>query len=262
MAKLRLRYAKRGKLRFTSHRDIARAVERAVRKAHLPVAFSQGFSPHPKLSWIGAAPTGVASEAEYVEIQLVERRAPDVVRTALNAALPNGLTVLDVVDATGGSLAERIEASEWLLELPGIADDTLQAAAAALLAVPHVEVDRLTKNGMRKLDVRPAVLSLRTVRPEESGLPETPPEATTGVGPYGILAMVVRQTTPTVRPDDVLSALGVVAGLAPLVPVKATRVAQGRLDDAGGLVDPLLEDRGAGAAEVVHTGQPVQHVVD
>ncbi|MFD1051655.1 TIGR03936 family radical SAM-associated protein, partial [Kibdelosporangium lantanae] len=83
MQKLRLRYAKRGRLRFTSHRDIARAFERALRRSGAPMAFSQGFNPHPKISWIGAAPTGAASEAEYVEIQLVE-----VVEPAKLAASP------------------------------------------------------------------------------------------------------------------------------------------------------------------------------
>src|ERR1044072_1373471 len=85
--KLRMRYAKRGRLRFTSHRDIARAFERALRRAHVPMAFSQGFNPHPKISWIGAAPTGAASEAEYVEIQLVEAIGPAALVATLDAAM-------------------------------------------------------------------------------------------------------------------------------------------------------------------------------
>ena len=66
--RLRIRFAKRGRLRFTSHRDVARAFERALRRARIPVAFSSGFTAHPRVSWIGAAPTGVASEAELLEI--------------------------------------------------------------------------------------------------------------------------------------------------------------------------------------------------
>ena len=68
--RLRIQYAKRGRLRFTSHRDFARAFERALRRAAVPMAYSAGFSPHPKISYVGAAPTGVASEAEYLEIGL------------------------------------------------------------------------------------------------------------------------------------------------------------------------------------------------
>ena len=71
--RIRIRYAKRGPLRFTSHRDFARAFERAVRRAGVPIAFSQGFTPHPKISYASAAPTGAASEAEYLEIGLQTR---------------------------------------------------------------------------------------------------------------------------------------------------------------------------------------------
>src|SRR4051812_49589838 len=72
--RLRVRYARRGRLRFTSHRDFARAFQRALRRAAVPMGYSAGFSPHPKISYVGAAPTGVASEAEYLEIGLAERR--------------------------------------------------------------------------------------------------------------------------------------------------------------------------------------------
>ena len=117
---MRLRYAKRGKLRFTSHRDLARAFDRALRRAGVPVAYSQGFSPHPKVSWAGAAPTGAASEAEYVEVQLVREVDPELLRSELDAALPHGLVVLEAVRAGPGSFAERIDASRWRIELPGV----------------------------------------------------------------------------------------------------------------------------------------------
>src|SRR3954451_24540987 len=87
--KLRIRYAKRGRLRFTSHRDFARALERAIRRAGLPIAFSAGFSPHPRISYANASPPGAASEAEYLEISLVSEVDPAVVRAALDEALPD-----------------------------------------------------------------------------------------------------------------------------------------------------------------------------
>ena len=71
--RIRLRYTKRGRLRFTSHRDIPRAFERALRRAEVPMAYSAGFTPHPKMSYANAAPTGMGSEAEYLEIALTER---------------------------------------------------------------------------------------------------------------------------------------------------------------------------------------------
>ena len=81
--KLRLRYAKRGRMRFTSVRDFQRALERAVRKAELPIGFSAGFHPHPKISYANAAPSGAASEAEYAEIGLTARCDPDDVMCVL-----------------------------------------------------------------------------------------------------------------------------------------------------------------------------------
>ena len=81
--KVRLRYAKRGRLRFSSHRDFQRAFERALRRAGVPMAYSAGFRPHPKISYANAAPTGVASEAEYIEIRLAARFDVDQLRAPI-----------------------------------------------------------------------------------------------------------------------------------------------------------------------------------
>lgn len=100
--KMRVRYAKRGRARFTSSRDFGRAFERALRRAGVPMAYSSGFSPHPRNSYANASPTGAASEAEYLEIGLAEACDPDRVRVALDSALP---PVLEVVVAPTGALA-------------------------------------------------------------------------------------------------------------------------------------------------------------
>src|ERR1700710_1774365 len=128
--KLRIRYAKRGRLRFASHRDLARALERALRRAQVPMAFSAGFTPHPKISYLGAAPTGAASEAEYLEIGLAVRRDPEQVRAALDAALPDEIVVLEAGEAADGtgSLADRIDAARWRVELPGVEPADLERA--------------------------------------------------------------------------------------------------------------------------------------
>src|ERR1700745_3631688 len=86
--RIRIRYAKRGRMRLSSHRDFARAFERSLRRAEIPMAYSAGFHPHPKISYVGAAPTGVGSEAEYLEIGLARRCEPEAVRAALDAVLP------------------------------------------------------------------------------------------------------------------------------------------------------------------------------
>src|ERR671939_1870437 len=121
--RLRLRYAKRGRLRFTSHRDFQRAFERALRRAGVPMAYSAGVSPHPRISYAGAAPTGAASEAEYLEIAVSQPCDPERLRAALDAALPPGLDVVEVVEARTASFVERLEASLWEVELPGVTPD-------------------------------------------------------------------------------------------------------------------------------------------
>jgi len=264
VCKVRLRYAKRGKLRFTSHRDIARTFEWALRRAGLPMAYSQGFNPHPKLSWVGAAPTGVASEAEYVEIQLVTQVDPELVRAELDAALPDGLAVLEGVPAGPGGLAERIEASRWWIEIPGVGAEQLRPAVAALLAYPAVLVERLTKDGKRLIDARAAIVSLTLgAAPGQLPGPALQPPGLDHLSGCGILVAVVQQVSPAVRPDDVLSALDVVAGLRPPAPARATRMAQGRLDDDGGLADPFAPDRAAARMAPVESGggEPARHGV-
>lgn len=242
--RLRVRYAKRDRLRFTSHRDFARAFERAVRRAQLPVAFSAGFTPRPKISYAGAAPTGVASEAEYLEVALAERRAPDAVREALDAALPPGLDIVDVVEASGASLADRIDASRWRLEAGGVDPAVLRHAVDAFLAAGEVTVERLTKDGRRRFDARAAVVTLAC----------TPAGNPPGDGGCAILDLVVRHGTPAVRPDDVLAGLRqVAAGAPPASAVRVTRLAQGLLGADGHLADPFAADHAA-AGEVDAAG--------
>lgn len=248
--RLRLRYAKRGRLRFTSHRDFQRAFERALRRAAVPMAYSAGFTPHPKISFAGAAPTGAASEAEYLEIALTRREEPEELRLRLDAALPPGLDLLEIVEAGPGALADRLEASVWRIELPGV--EPLRAAAAVdqFLSAERVEVQRVMKSGPRTFDARCAVLSLtvsQAAGDEATGPAEnhlTVRVAQDGPGTYAILHLVVRHTTPAVRPDDVLAGLRSQAHLAPPSPPRMTRLAQGPMNEENGpVVDPLTADR-------------------
>ena len=158
--RLIVRYAKRGRMRFASHRDIARAVERGVRRAGLPIAYSAGFTPHPKISYAGAAPTGTASEAEYLELSLTAACVGSEVRDRLDAALPDGIDVIDVTEEAGSLGARTFEASLWQVVLPGIGPDEAAAAVEAFLASDGVEVERLTSKGIRRMDARAAVVTM------------------------------------------------------------------------------------------------------
>jgi radical SAM-linked protein len=231
--RLRIRYAKRGPLRFTSHRDFARAFERAVRRAGLPIAFSQGFTPHPRISYASAAPTGAASEAEYLEIALSAPVDPGWTLAALDAALSPGLDILEVREAPpGGGLADRLTASLWRVELPGVPPVRLAEAVDAFLAADEVMVERMTKQGWRRFDARHAVMEIR---------PGAVPDTAAGTE-CAMIEAVVRQVAPAVRPDDVLAGLRVVADLELPVPPRATRLAQGTLTPDGEITDPLVDD--------------------
>jgi radical SAM-linked protein len=236
--RVRIRYTKRGPLRFTSHRDFARALERALRRADIPIAYSSGFHPHPRVSYLSAAPTGVASEAEYAELALRTEADPQAVAENLNRALPPGLDVEEGVTADTGNFAERLVASAWRIELTGVTRTTLDEAVAAFLARDEVKVTRLTKKGNREFDARQAVVS--AVSTPVAGVTEPA---------YAILDLVVRQVTPAVRPDDVLSGLSLVADLELPVPPRVTRLAQGPLAESGDITDPLEADRRAPARQ-------------
>ncbi len=233
--RLSIRYAKRGRMRFASHRDVARAIERGVRKAGLPVAYSAGFSPHPRISYSGGAPTGAASEAEYLELAVTSQCEPDDVGRRLGAALPDGIDVIEVVEAAGKSGEAQLEASEWEVILPGIPAGAAAAAVRKFLASPSVEVERLTNKGTRKLDARAAVLSLvMTTGADADGAVSARQDAArrAQMEPApgcAILRMIVRQLTPAVRPDDILAALRQLSALVPASPPLVTRLWQGPL---------------------------------
>jgi radical SAM-linked protein len=157
---LLVRYAKRGKMRFSSHLDVARSFERGVRRAGLPIAYSAGFTPHPKISYAGGVPTGVASEAEYLSLTLTSRTEADAVRERLNAALPDGIDVIAVTEDSGGLPASRLTASQWQVALPTLTPDNVVPVVQKFLALSEAPVERLTSKGLRRMDARAAVVSL------------------------------------------------------------------------------------------------------
>jgi radical SAM-linked protein len=220
-----VRYAKRGKMRFASHRDVARAFERGVRRAGLPIAYSSGFTPHPKISYAGGAPTGVASEAEYLTIALTSPQATDQVHKSLDAVLPDGIDVLNVTAASPGSTPP--ESSVWQVVLPGVRPDVAASAVAAFLAMAEAPVERLTDKGVRRMDARAAVTEMAVLDPSAEFVNgDDRRAAVTSEVDCAILRMVVLHMAPAVRPDDVLSVLSADQRLVPSSPALTTRLAQ------------------------------------
>lgn len=249
--KMRVCYAKRGRLRFTSQRDFQRALERALRRIEAPMAYSAGFHPHPKISYAGAAPTGAASEAEYVELSVTKEVDASDFGQQLHAALPVGLDILEAVTVTSkGSLADRLTASEWLVRLPDVLAHDAQASLGAFMQLSELALTKITKKGTREVDARAVVETMDIVSLDqakgllpEAALTVTGATSLTGHGDDVLVHTTMRHVLPTVRVDDVIKAMSTSCALPTPAPCIMTRLSQGVLSDEGQLIDPLAADR-------------------
>ena len=165
--RVRLRYTKAGKVRWTSHRDLARMFERAFRRTQLPVAYSGGFAPRPKVSFGLALPTGAESEAEYLDLELVEGTTIDLAElpACLSEALPVGIEVsaAAAIDDRAPSLQEAVSSCGWRLGISGAGHDELCEKVAGVIAAPSLVVTRKRKGKVVTDDIRPGILALRVV---------------------------------------------------------------------------------------------------
>jgi radical SAM-linked protein len=173
MNALRIRFTKLGKVRFTSHRDVARVFERALRKAAIPVAYTEGFSPRPKIAFGLALSTGHESVAEYLDIALQSSSAVDVseVPGRLSSALPTGIDVVaaGTVPPGDASLQESVTSCLWRIELRDIELDTAERLVTQALDADELVLTRIRKGKEVTDDLRPAVLSLAIDGPTPAG---------------------------------------------------------------------------------------------
>ena len=166
--RIRFRFSKLGRIRFTSQRDVARMWERALRRARLPLAYTEGFSPRPQLSFGLALPTGAESLAEYVDVALDPVRAEaagvDVAALpgVLGALLPEGIEVEEAVpvERSKDSLQQIVTSCSWTMRLAGVTREELVALVADLLAADTVPIMRERKGREELDDLRPSVLAL------------------------------------------------------------------------------------------------------
>ena len=171
---VRIRFTKLGKVRFVGHRDVARLFERALRKADVRVAYTEGFSPRPKIAFGLALSTGHESLAEYLDIALPEDRDVDVsdLPGRLSPALPPGIDVVaaERVSAADASLQEAVTSCTWRIEVVGIDGPTADRLVASTLDAPELVLTRTRKGKEVTDDLRPAVLSLAVDGPTEGGM--------------------------------------------------------------------------------------------
>jgi radical SAM-linked protein len=226
--RVRLRFAKLGKVRFTSHRDVARMWERALRRLELPVAYTEGFSPRPKLSFGLALSTGHESMAEYLDVEL--REEPDVAAlpAQLSEQLPVGIDVTAAAPLAPGSpsLQEDVLSCTWRIEVRDLGPADADALIATALAADKLILTRTRKGKDVTDDLRPAVLAVRPLGPTPVG---TELEAELAVHPR------------SVRPAELLLALrpGLEEG-------RVVRTAQWIWRD-GARLEPLLAEPAATA---------------
>ncbi len=204
MTRIRLKYSKYGKVRFLSHRDMAKVVERAIRRSHVPVAYSQGFSPRPKLHFGLALPTGYESDAEYLDIDLdpdrVGNRDPEVIAEGLQECVPRGITICEAakVDPKGLSLQEMVTSTVWVARTGGV-EEQLRERCSDLLKASTIEIEIERKGKQRREDLRPLLLALEVL--------ETPTKESITPGPR--LTFELGTKPRSIRPSELLDVLGI-----------------------------------------------------
>ena len=164
--RVRIRFTKLGKVRFTSHRDVARIWERTLRRAALPIALTEGFSPRPKMHFGLALSTGHESLGEYLDVDLREPEGAQIdvatLPELLSPLLPVGMDVeaAAVIERSLPSLQEAVTACRWRIEVPGLDVAERQAAVEKVLAATTLPVSRERKGKTVVDDIRPAILEL------------------------------------------------------------------------------------------------------
>jgi radical SAM-linked protein len=188
-----------GKVRFTSHRDVARIWERALRRAELPVAYTEGFSPRPRLSFGLALPTGCESLGEYLDADLAPADASGIVVDHLPArlgpCLPVGFDVQGAVAIEPGtpSLQQAVVSCTWHIEVMGVSPADLESRLSSALHRTELPITRIRKGQQERFDLRPAVLSAEIAGATDSGA--------------SLVAELASQPR-SARPIDLVAALG------------------------------------------------------
>ena len=196
---VRVRFTKLGKVRFVSHRDVARAFERAFRIEQLPLAFTQGFSPRPKVSFGLALGVGHESVAEYLDVELAKPVGLDALPRALSSALPEGIDVTGVGQLLerAPALQEAVTAVGYELRLDDVGRHVLATAGERAIEADALEVTTTRKGREVVEDLRPALRRI-TVTDDDQGQP--------------VVAVEVSTQPRGIRPADLTTALRDLAG--------------------------------------------------
>ena len=216
--RLRITYRKDGPAKYVAHLDVMRTWERAIRRARLPLAYSQGFSPHARIAMAAPLPVGTIGEREQMDIVLSEGVDPVEARERLGAALPGGIAVVELeeVGERLPSLQSAVRAAHYRVSFAQDALDvaSLRASVDTLLAAETLDWEEQRGPGKkpRRYDLRATVIALAVSEDGEDG-------------DQIVLAMhLALEDGKTGRPASLLAALGVEA--EPLEVVRTSLVVE------------------------------------
>lgn len=208
--RLRITFAKQGALRYTGHLDLHKLWERTARRAALPLAYSQGFHPQPKMNIAAALPLGFSSRCEVMDMRLQNDIPLEGLCEKLQDTLPTGIRVLNVERVNDGepALQTQVASAEYEVALKEPMDGSeLKRRIAAIIAAESLPRERRGKN----YDLKPLI--------EEISL--TPNPSSLGREEPIILMRLTAQEGATGRPEEVLDALG--------IPFEETRIERTKL---------------------------------
>jgi radical SAM-linked protein len=220
---VRLRFAKRGKVRFISHRDVARAFERAFRVEQLPLAFTAGFVPRPKVSFGLALSVGHESDAEYLDVELAEPVDIDAWPDVLSAALPEGIDVTGTAELAdrAPALQESVTSVEYRVGISGATRNEMEAIVERTLGNPTLDVTRTKKGREVVEDVRPALQHM---------------EVTEDDGELVVVEFDISTQPRGARPSEILAAV------APTLTAERVLRTHQWIERAGAVLPPLEAD--------------------
>lgn len=155
-ARMRIRFAKTGGMRYLSHLELITVFTRAVSRGGVPILFSQGFHPHPRFSFATATSVGVESRAEYMDLFVAAGMSADEVARRLNAVLPAGLEVLEAeqVDLRSPSISTLIDKTRYRITFSEAAAERLPELCVQFMAHKEYLIHRQKKGDVQSVDLR------------------------------------------------------------------------------------------------------------
>ena len=156
MKRLRCKYTKGEEVKFISHLDLLRVVQRALRRADIKVALTQGFNPHPRISFGPALIVGATTEGDYMDIDLEENISPEEFKRRMNEVLPNGIRIVEVFEVDiKDSLSSKIKGADYLVEVFLKKQvENLGEAAEKFLSQDIIEIEKDTKKGKKLINLK------------------------------------------------------------------------------------------------------------